>query len=573
MTYNFAMLESINIKIGGKAGEGVKITGQLLTKVLSRLGFSTFSYQEYPSLIRGGHNTFQIHTSTSKAYSQIKMIDILLAFDKNTIDLHQKELKDNSIILYDNEKVKLSQKEKGQYIGIPIFKIAQEVAGNPLMGNNVVLGALLALIGLPLDHLNKIIQETFGSKGEQIVKANHDCAKAGYDHVLKDHKDKIIDLTKPTDPNEKMIITGNEAVALGAISAGMKFFSAYPMTPATSILHYLAQKAEQYNLVVKQPEDEIAAMNQIIGAAFAGVRAMTATSGGGFCLMTEGFGFAGVSEIPIVVVVSQRPGPATGMPTWSGQGDLQFIIHAAQDEFPRLILAPGDAVECFELTKLAFEMSEKYQLPTIILLDKHISESYYSNSPFVSQKTNKRYSFVEKQQGKYLRYKITENGISPRPLLGEKGLHHLANSYEHDEYGFATEDSQQRIAMVQKRARKFEALKNEIPKQEIYGAQEAEISFISWGSNKSSILEALRSLPNTNYLHLNWVWPLPDQQIKDFTQKAKKVIILECNSEGQLSNLIREKTGIETEKFLKYDGRPFYPEEIIEYIKNFKTSN
>jgi len=567
MTYNFSMLESINIKIGGKAGEGVKITGQVLAKVFSRSGYSTFSYQEYPSLIRGGHNTFQIHLSSNETYSQVKMIDILLAFDKNTIDLHQDELKDNSIILYDNEKVELFQTDKGHYVGIPIFKIAQEVAGNPLMGNNVFLGALLALIGLPLDHLNKIIKETFKNKGEQIVKSNHECARTGYDHILKDHKDKIVDFAKPHNSSEKMVITGNEAVALGAISAGMKFFTAYPMTPATSILHYLAKEAERYGIVVKQPEDEISAINQVIGASFAGVRAMTATSGGGFCLMTEGFGFAGVSETPIVVIVSQRPGPATGMPTWSGQGDLQFMIHTAQDEFPRLILAPGDAIECFELTKVAFEMAEKYQIPTIILLDKNISESYYSNNPFASRTANKRYSFVGKQEQNYLRYKITENGISPRPFLGEKGFHHLVNSYEHDEYGFATEESKQRINMVDKRARKFEALKTEIPQQEIYGQKETEFSLISWGSNKAVIREALKSLPNVNYLHLSWVWPLPEKQIKDFAKKAKKLIVIECNSEGQLSNLIHERTGIETEKFLKYDGRPFYPEEIIEYLE------
>lgn len=572
--FNFMLnkKESINIKIGGRAGTGVKITGLVLTKTLSRNGLATFAYQEYPSLIRGGHNTFQVHASINPVYSQIRKVDVLIAFDTQTIELHQKELTKNSLIIYDPTIIKTITKNKGKYLPLPLRKISLE-EGNVLVANSVALGSIMALINITTNELKQVLAEIFKKKGKQVIKANQAGAQKGYDFTRNNFADKIIELGKKQKKIKRMVITGNEAVSLGAIAAGLKFYNAYPMTPATSILHYLAAQSEKYGIIVKQPEDEIGAINQTIGASFAGVRAMTATSGGGFSLMTEGLGLAGISETPIVIVESMRAGPASGMPTWSGQGDLKFIINASQDEFPRVVLAPGDAQECFDLTKKAFYFAEKYQLPVIILLDKNISESFYSSLPFKTIHLNRRYSFT-KPQKKFLRYKINKDGISLRCFLGEKNGHHIANSYEHSEDGLFTEEGDQRNEMMNKRKRKLANLKREIIPPKLYGPKKAKISLISWGSNKGPILEALKTLNETqkqtvNFLHLNFLWPFPNETVTKFIKYAHQVICLEGNSTGQLANLISEQTSLKVKSFLKYNGRPFYPEEIKREIDSY----
>ncbi len=557
---------SVNVKIGGRAGEGIKVSGLILTKCFTRQNFSAFSYQEYPSLIRGGHNSYQVYASKDRVYSQVEKIDILVAFDDQTSKLHQNELTPTSLVIYDPQVMDKLATKTGQKLAIPLKKIASE-NGNPLMANSVALGAIMALLCLKNDHLWQILKEVFGPKGESIVKANQKSIADGYDYALKNFKQQQINLALPVKKVKRMVITGNEATALGALAAGLKFYCAYPMTPATSILHFLAANDRKAKLVVKQPEDEITAINQTVAASFAGVRAMTATSGGGFCLMTEGLGMSGVMEVPVVIVNSMRPGPASGMPTWSGQGDLKFIIHAAQDEFPRLVLAPGDAQECFELTKTAFDLAEKYQLPAIILLDKNISESYYSPRVFQSKHQNQRYSLTPPKKG-FLRYQDTDSGISPRCFLGEKNGHHLSNSYEHSPDGLATESGQERIQMMDKRQRKFESLKKEILPQLVLGNPKAKIGLISWGSNKGVIQEALKNLPQVKFLHLNWLWPFPQKQVDQFIQSCQKVLCLEANSQGQLASLIQEYTGKKVEKFLKYNGRPFYPHEVIEKLNN-----
>ena len=555
----------INIKIGGKAGEGVKVTGLMLAKTLSRLGYSTFSYQEYPSLIRGGHNTFQIHASCLKAFSQLFKVDLLLAYDNKTVAAHQKELTSSSIVVFDPSDGKTRPGAVGKYVSIPLTKIAQD-NGHPLMANSVALGAALKLMGLPLTALQKLLNETFSAKGQEVVAGNQRSSQAGFDYVEKNYTETGFVFDNPKKVKERMVITGNEAVALGALAGGLKFYTSYPMTPATSILHYLAEKAEKADLVVKQPEDEITAINQALGASFMGVRTMTATSGGGFCLMTEGLGLSGISETPIVMVNSMRPGPATGMPTWSGQGDLQFMLHASQDNFPRIIFAPGDTQECFDLTKLSFQLAEKFQVPVIILLDKNISESYYSNFPYKAAHLNNRYSFTKPKKG-FLRYKLTKSGVSPRCFIGEKGGVHLANSYEHDEYGLTTESSSERTEMMDKRNRKLMAIRPEMPLAKVYGNPQAKVRLISWGSNKGPILEALKNLPQVCFMHVAGVWPFPTQTVKSFIEKKESVFCLECNSSGELASLVSQETGLKIEKMLKYDGRPFYPEEIVNKFK------
>jgi len=562
------MKTSINIKIGGQAGEGIKTTGLILSKVFAGLGFSIFSYDEYPSLIRGGHNCYQMLADHQPVYAQKRELDILICLDEQSFVLHQAELKDSSLILYDPDKFKLDNKA-GRYssIGLPWVKLAQQAGGSKIMANMVSLGGILALCGLPLDSLFNLISSVFKSKGDKVVESNRKSAQAGFDFVKENFSQKKLGLEQPKK-KDQIVVLGNEAMAAGAIAAGMKYYAAYPMTPVSSVLHFLASQAEKYNLVVNHAENEIAAVNTCLGAAVSGVRAMTATSGGGFCLMTEGLGMSGMAEVPLVLILGMRAGPSSGMPTWTGQGDLLYSIFASQDEFPRLVLTPGDAFEAFELTKKAFELSEKYQLPVILLVDKVLCESHYSGPAFVADHTNQRFGFAQMTEKKYQRYGLSDSGLSPRPFLGQSGGACLmANSYEHGPDGLGTEEISLRNQQMEKRLKKLKSIQSQLWDLPFFGNAEASLTLIGFGTTAGPAREALKQLPEANYLHFNYVWPFPTEQVKKFLGKNQRIICLEGNATGQLESLIRQQTGIEIkERLPKYDGRPFYPEEIIEYV-------
>lgn len=558
------MRSKINIKIGGQAGEGIKSVGLILAKSLLKAGFWVTGYMEYPSLIRGGHNTYQVLASTDEVFSPEWPLDILIALDKKSLKLHQEEFQEDTIVIFDPEEFE-PEVTGVKTFPIALIDLAKKAGGLPVMANNVALGAVFGLLNLKIEPLNEVIKEVFQSKGDKVVKLNQKAALQGF--LFAQNQNLRIEVEKPKSKEYRMLLTGNEAIALGALSAGLKFYTGYPMTPSTSLLHYLAEVAKDAEIIVRQPEDEIACVNMAIGASFAGVRSMTATSGGGFCLMTEGLGLAGVTETPIVLVDVMRPGPATGMPTWTAQGDLKFLINSAQDEFPRVVLAPGDVKEAFELTRLAFYLAEKYQIPMLILSDKYLAESHFTTPVLKENWENKRYSFA-KNPTDYRRYQVTNSGVSPRPIPGKRGFVSLTNSYDHGPEGFATEESKERNQIVNKRNRKFKGLRKEITKQPVFG-KEGRLGIISWGSNKGPILQALKELENVAFLHLNWLWPFPKKQVKNFIKNHKEIATLECNSLGQLNSLIREQTGIKIERqILKYDGRPFYPDEIRQNIKN-----
>ncbi|MCG2691883.1 2-oxoacid:acceptor oxidoreductase subunit alpha, partial [Microgenomates group bacterium] len=409
---------------------------------------------------------------------------------------------------------------------------------------------------------------TFVKKTAAVINQNLAAAEQGY----KSCQNPLKPINQPPLKNQ-ILLTGNDAISLGAIAGGMKFFTAYPMSPATSILHFLAAKAKKAQIAVRHGEDEIGVINMALGAAFAGVRSMVATSGGGFSLMNEALGLAGITETPIVIVNAMRPGPASGMPTWSGQGDLLFAIHAYQDEFPRIVLTPGDPEEAFILAKKAQNLAEKYQLPVIILTDKYLAESYFTFKKPELKQTNQRYGFAQTQNldtaVPFKRYASAKTGVSLRTIPGQPGGVHLANSYEHDDYGYATESAGERIKQVNKRAQKITTILNspDLVLPILYGPKSAAATIISWGSNKGSVLTALKSLKNTNFIHFPWVWPFPKTAFLSLIKSAKKLITLECNSTGQLNQLIAQVTGMQIKnQILKYDGRPFYPEEIIQKL-------
>ncbi len=369
------MNKELTIKIAGAAGQGMQTVGFILGKFLTRSGFHVFAIQDNESRIRGGHNFFQIRVSEKPLYSMTRKVDILIALDENSLTIHQEELSESAVIIFDDEQIK-TKPEENYAGGIPLESLAIEKGADKIYSNTVALGATISILGQDINTLETFLKEFFSHKKE-IGEANCHAARAGYDYALKHLQHKFLPLT-PQSPAQKMFINGHEAVALGALAAGCQFISAYPMSPATSILTYLAGKADGFNMIVEQAEDEIAAVNMAIGASFSGVRAMTATSGGGFSLMVESIGLAGISETPLVVVNAQRPGPATGLPTRTEQGDLRFVLHASQGEFPRIILAPATAKEAFYLTIKAFHLADKYQVPVIILTDQHLAESFYT---------------------------------------------------------------------------------------------------------------------------------------------------------------------------------------------------
>jgi 2-oxoglutarate ferredoxin oxidoreductase subunit alpha len=456
---------------------------------------------------------------------------------------------------------------------VPLERLAQEKAGDKVMTNTVALGAALALVGYDPNILSTVIMEYFG-KGK-VADGNIAAARAGYEYAQAEYKGDFRKV-KPLSEAKRMLLTGNEAIALGAIASGCKFMAAYPMTPTSSIMEYMATKSKELDLVMVHAEDEIAAVNMVIGAAYAGVRAMTATSGSGFCLMVEGLGLSGMTETPIVVIEGQRPGPAIGLPTRTEQGDLQFVLHAHQGDFPRAVLAPATVEDAFWLTVKAFNLAEKYQLPVIMLTDQHLASSYATVDPFdLTKVTIDRGLLFSEKDGEpleYKRHKITQSGISPRAFPGMGKALVVTDADEHDEGGHLIEDAEMRTAQVQKRLRKLFSLKQEISPPQWYGPKKADTVLIGWGSTYGAIHEAVDILRHdgarVGMLHLNELWPFPTDAVADALSKAGNSYVIENNATGQLSYLIKAETGCDVSgRILKYDGRPFTPAYIAEAVR------
>lgn len=577
-------LNRLTVKVGGEAGFGIAVSGLMLTRALVRGGLFAMDYTEYPSLIRGGHNTFLLRVDQKPVRAAIASVNVLIALNKASIFLHEDELTDDGAIIYDSDEVEIDpskdlKRSSIRLYGVPLEALAVGQGGEKLMRNVAGLGAFLGITGFPLKILQEVIRDVFAGKGKQsVVDTNIAIATAGYNYVVDNFPEQFTYKLKPKEQApERLALTGSEAVALGAIAAGCNFYSAYPMTPASPVLHYLAAKQHEAGMVVQHAEDEIAAINQAIGASFAGARAMTGSSGGGFALMTEALGLAAITETPLVIYEAQRPGPATGLPTWTDQADLRFVLHAAQGEFPRVILAPGDVEESFYFTHQAFNLADRYQLPVFILGDKYLSESHFTAPPFQAAALRidrgKRVSDAElkKLKRRFKRYEITEDGVSPRSIPGQEGGVFMANSDEHDEFGYSSEDARMRVAQVHKRFAKTKALAAEVPEPELHGPASADVTIVGWGSTKGAVLEALDHLAEAgvtaNFYQLTTLWPFPVKRTAEVLQKAKRTLLVEANFTGQLGGLIREQTGIAIrDRFLKYDGRPIYPEEVYHKV-------
>ncbi|MBU1202730.1 2-oxoacid:acceptor oxidoreductase subunit alpha [Patescibacteria group bacterium] len=570
-------------KICGEAGFGIKSAGMMLGKVMMRAGYELFDYTEYPSLIRGGHNVFQLMADTRPVNSVTKQADILVALNQNTISKNFADLYHGGILIYDQEKVKISpaklQKNNIHGLPMPLTSMAKS-AGSDLMRNVVSIGASLYLIGQNLTIANAVVRQNFANKGKKIIDGNLKALKDGYDFAAKNFKGDLICHLPKLESKNNILISANESLALGALAGGLNFYVAYPMTPSSSILHYLAEVAEKTGIVVKHAEDEIAVANMALGASHVGARAMVGTSGGGFSLMTETLGLVSLTETPLVMIDVQRSGPATGLPTWTEQGDLQFMLHAAQGDFPRIILAPGDAQEAYDLAHQALNLADIYQLPVIILSDKFIAEGNTTVPAFDTKnvKVDRGKLLTQAQLNKikkYLRYMVTKDGISPRALPGMKGGLYIANSDEHNPYGFSWEEADNRIEQVNKRQRKLDTFQSIMPQPLVYGNPKAKKTVVIWGSTKGVVLDSYVSLPDKikskiKIMQYQYLWPLADKFSKHILGRSKDILLIENNSNGQLGNLIAQETGIKIKnRLLKYDGRPFFREEIISALKKF----
>jgi 2-oxoglutarate ferredoxin oxidoreductase subunit alpha len=570
-------------KIGGEAGFGIMTTGLLFSKIASRLGYYILDYVEYPSLIRGGHNAYEVCVSDREVTALKKNIDVLVCLNEETFHKHKNRLTSQSLVLYDKEEFDFN--DNFNKVNVPLKKILTDLKGQAVMKNTIALGASLSILGGKIEVLLDLIAEQFKKKGDEIVRFNQQFAIAGYEEVKKNYSFLIKNfLIEKEEKKEKLVLSGNEAFSLGAVFADCRLYAAYPMTPSSSVLHTLASWQEKTGMIVRHSEDEIAVINTALGASFAGVRAAVGTSGGGFSLMVESLSFAGVAEIPVVVFLAQRPGPATGMPTWTEQGDLLFAIFSGHGEFPKIVLAPGDQKEMIELTLKAFNLADIYQTPVIVVSDMYLSEGHKSVERDWVDKIVREYqirrgkiNLSQKENPQkleiFLRYKITEDGISEKILPGTAGYFYQENSYEHLEDGHTTEEAKPRKDQVEKRLRKWQTyLKNDFQLPKFYGNEKAEVIFISWGSTKGIVLEAQKRLKEkgieTGFYHFNHIYPLDKEKVSQLLKKDnKRYLLVENNALGQFGKILAMEAGLDfEEKILRYDGRPITVEEIIEKI-------
>jgi len=553
------MKKDFSFLIGGPAGAGIEKAGISLSKAFVRGGYEVFSNGEHMSQIRGGNNFIRARVSDEHHQVHLGEIDVMVALDRQTIEEHAGEMREGSVVIFDGSAVDVEGLDfgKAKTMNLPL----KELAGDPLMSNTVALGAVCGLVGFDVAVLKNVLREIFGKKSAEVIANNEKAVDAGVAQVKAPMK---IQLPKVDGAKPKMFLGGNDALCIGALKAGLKFVGEYPMTPSSSVLHFMAKWSKKFGIVVKHTEDEIAACNSLIGAGFMGVRAMAATSGGGFALMGEAIGLAAMNEVPIVVVDVMRPGPATGLPTRSGQGDLRQVIHAGQDDPNKIVLLPGTPQECAEFSFLAFNLAEKYQMPVIIAYDKFLGESLYCVEEFGEFGEIDRGKILSEVGEDFKRYLRTEDGVSPRSVPGVPNGMYRATSDEHNEYGEICEEPGNRKLMQEKRMKKLEGALNDCPKPELIGPADAETTFVTWSSNVGALKEVCKMM-SANILQIKTAIPFHTEEVKKLLEGAKKLILVEQNFSGQMGGLIREHTGIDIEnKILKYDSRPFTAKEIYD---------
>jgi 2-oxoglutarate/2-oxoacid ferredoxin oxidoreductase subunit alpha len=575
-------MNDITVGIGGAAGDGLDKTGDALAKTAARLGLHVYAYNSYQSVIRGGHIWLRVRLGQQKVASHGDHLHALIALNQDTIERHAPEVDPGGVVLFNSDKLRCNTRLRDNVLvaPLPVGELTKPFgAVQPVMQNTVALGALISLLGLDFELTAGVISDTFAHKGKPVVDQNVNLARTGYDYA----KERFVPLGCLWEfpRTRRPFVTGNEAIALGAVAAGCKFYSAYPMTPASSILHWMAAHAERCGVVVKQCEDELAVANMAIGAGFAGVRAMCGTSGGGFALMTEAIGQAGMIEAPVVIVEVQRGGPSTGIPTKTEQADLNQVFGASQGDFPRIIIAPVETSDCFHTAVEAFNLAEKYQLPVLIISDLLLSEHPETveaddmKAPVPIDRGELVTSWSN-ENGRYKRYAFTPSGISPRALPGTANTLHVAPTDEHDEEGILISDvftnAAVRRKIAEKRMKKLSLALQELPAPRLEGPPDAEVTLIGWGSSLGVIREAAKALTTAgiraNQLHFKYLLPFHVREAREILARSKRTICIEANFTGQFARHLRAETGYSVhDHILKYDGEPFEPHHIVEQVR------
>jgi 2-oxoglutarate/2-oxoacid ferredoxin oxidoreductase subunit alpha len=576
------------VGIGGENGQGIASTGDILARICARRGLNVNAYNAYQSIIRGGHTFLTIRASDGPVRSMGDKHDVLIPLNQDALDRHLRLMKSGSCVVYDADKLKPGTAESGvQLCPMPMKQIC---GANKLASNTAALGAILQMLGIESEPLETAIAKQFKKKGDAVVAENVGIARAGYEYAAQNFKPLAFKAPKLNKP--QAIVTGNAATAMGGVAAGVKFYAAYPMSPSTGVLMWMASHARQLGIMVRQVEDEIGVMNMVIGAAHAGCRAMCATSGGGFALMTEAVGMAGMIETPVVCVDVQRAGPATGVPTKTEQGDLWQMLGAGQGDYPRIIVAPSSQLDLFHTIPELFNLADKYQCPGLVLADLLISEGTASVDPAAlnfSPKIDRGQMIFPNGNGEsenpfggyndnaYLRYRNTASGISPRAVPGVPGHIHIAATDEHDEDGTLISDEFtnpiKRRIMVEKRARKMQTVLADIAAPKLFGPAKAEVTLVGWGSTQGVIQEAVEKLAAeegivANHLGIKWIVPFHADEIMRILSASKRVIIVENNYSGQFARYLRSETGFNAQGHIrKYDGEPFRPHHLVEAVK------
>ncbi|MDD1759858.1 MAG: 2-oxoacid:acceptor oxidoreductase subunit alpha [Methanothrix sp.] len=556
-------MDDFSTLIGGIAGDGINEAGMTVSRLLSRLGYSIYMYYDYPSLIRGGHNFSLIRACRRKIAAHTDGIDVLIALNQETVEKHKGRLKGSSFLIYDADKVSLEgMEEKG--CGLAVTSILKEAGAPAIMKNSCILGGYCKAVGIAWE----VLEETLRKHMQKKLELNLLVARQGYDQA--EHFCQIENLISGGPGSQaslppRPLLTGNQAISLGLIRAGLGAYIAYPMTPSSSVLDFMARYAGDFGLKVIHPEGEIAVMLMALGFSYAGIKSAVGTSGGGFCLMTEGLSLAGMAELPVVVIMAQRAGPSTGLPTYTAQGDLHFVLHAGQGEFPRLVVAPGDADEAYIWSGRALNLAWKYQIPAIILSDKTLSESLYSFDGGLTGEAKEESLMLWDGNGLYKRYLQTESGISPLAFPPQKGQAIKTDSYMHDQQGITSEDPGITREMSDKRRRKGQSLAREMEEYEtvkVYGKASSKTALLFWGSNKGVCAETAEDL-GLRAVQVLALSPFPETRLIEALQGVEKLLAVECNSTGQLTALAG-CCGIKVDdRILKYDGRPFSREDLL----------
>ena len=563
------------LSIGGAAGQGIATPGNILARIFVRRGLHLYAYNAYQSIIRGGHIFLTVRVSDQEVHSHGDKLDLLLCLNQDTMNRHLGLMGPGSRVVFNSDTIQPGQAEKGTHLcPLPVTELS---GGGRMVQNTVALGTILSLLGLDFQVLEDALTLQFKRKGQELVDQNVTAARAGFDHAQENFEPFAEPL--PAGPKPLAVWTGNDALAMGGAAAGVKFYCAYPMSPATGVLHWMAKNARDLGIMVRQVEDEIGVANMAVGAAHAGCRTLCATSGGGFALMTEAIGMAGMMEVPVVFINVQRAGPSTGVPTKTEQGDLWQVLGASQGDFERFIVAPQNALDAFDTIPKLFNLVDKYQCPGIVISDLLISEGTFSIDP---DKMNlhpeiDRGELIDtpSQGNGYMRYKNTESGISPRALPGLEGYIHVVATDEHDEDSILISDEftnpHKRRMMVEKRARKFKDIEKDVAAPQLEGPEDAQVTLIGWGSTYGVIKEAVEQLNEkgviANQLAIKWIVPLHAEAVSEIVSRSNRTIIVENNYSGQFYRYLRSETGLSVDGHIrKYDGEPFMPHHIVEGV-------